>query len=286
MKRPLYILLVLSLALSACSLPFTVNTAPTATEVVLPSDTPTPANTATETFTPSPTELPTETLTPSETPEPSETPTQTATATEPPFDPEASYGSPTINDTMDNDRNWAGASGGLPDSDFIRLALGGGRLHVTGKQANFDTWWFTSPNPTDFFLQMVVEVDNCSGKQAYGFIMRGPVDPNLTSARGYILTFSCDGFYQLVRLDDTSPYTTETLIDWTKSDYINSGANERNVMGVRMLGEEITLYANGFELVDIDDDTYAAGRFGLFVNAGDPGNFTFSVDELSYWDLD
>lgn len=286
MKNAFYICVVLSLALSACSLPFTVNVAPTATAVVLPSDTPTPAATATETSTPLPTDTPSITPTASETPEPSETATQTATPTEPPFDPAASYGEPTIFDTMDNDRNWSSGSGGLPDNDFIRLAMGGGRLHVTGKQANFDTWWFTHPNPADFFIEMVVEVDNCSGKQAYGLILRGPTDISLTSARGYILTFSCDGAYQLVRLDDTSPYTTETLIDWTESDHINSGANERNVMGIRMIGEDITLYANGFEIADLNDDNYLAGRFGLFVNAGDPGSFTFSVDELSYWELD
>lgn len=286
MKHSLFVYLILSLALSGCSLPFTFAIAPTATEVLLPSETFTPADTSTPTDTPLPTETASITPTASETPEPSETPTNTATATEPPFDPDSSYGEPTLFDSMDTDRNWADGSGGLPDTTYLRLALGGGRLHVTGKQPNWDTWWFTSPNPTDFFIEMVVETDNCSGKQAYGLILRGPQSLNISNAVGYMFMFSCDGAYSLVRLDDTSPYDTEELISWTESDYINAGSDERNVMGIRMIGGDITLYANGFELADFDDDTYLAGRFGLFVNAGDPGNFTFSIDEFSFWDLD
>jgi hypothetical protein len=282
MKRFLPVLLILSLAQASCALPFFVEATPTATEIVLPTNTLTPAasstplpptNTATATW------PPTETPQPSATAEPSDTPTPTATATQLPFDPSAQYGSPTIFDSMDTDKYWAST-----DDQYIRLAFGGGHLHVTGKLAEWDTWWFTSPTPSDFFLEMTVETGNCTGKQAYGLIMRGPQTAG-GEARGYIFTFSCDGSYRLERLDDTAPYTTEELIPWTESDYISAGDNETNTMGIRMVGSDITLYANGFEIDDLDDGEYASGRFGLFVNAGTPGNYTFDVDELSYWDL-
>ena len=283
MKRFALILLALALAQSACAF----SAEPTPTEIILPTELPTrvPTSTSTETpLPPTPTEAPSETLAPSNTAVPSETPSITPTPTQPPFDPSASYGAPTIFDNMDTDRNWAGSSG-LPDDANIRLALGGGKLHVTGKQANWDTWWFTAPTPSDFFVQLKVETGNCTGKQAYGLILRGPQTEG-SDARGYIFTFSCDGFYRLDRLDDTAPYTKVELIGWTRSERINAGANETNVLGVRMIGADITLYANGYFIADKDDDEYLAGRFGLFVNAGDPGNYTFSVDELSYWDLD
>lgn len=284
MKRILNSILLLSLLTSACSLPFSFGP-PTPTEIVLPSDTPTPQDTPTPSGTPTNTAIPSNTPTPSETPLPSDTPTQTPTPTEPPFDPSAEYGSPTLFDSLDNDRNWVNSSGQLPDTPEIRLALGGGQMHVTGKQAGFDTWWYTWPSPTDFFIEMKVETDTCSGKQEYGLIMRGPLVVN-ASARGYIYTFSCDGYYRLDRLDSTSPYTKIELIDWTKSDHLNAGSNEKNVMGIRMVGDVITLYANGFELEEIEDGHYAAGRFGLFVNADATANFTFNVDELTYWDID
>jgi hypothetical protein len=286
MKRLLNSLLLLSLLTSACSLPFAL-AAPTATatEIVLPSDTPTPQDSPTPSATPTNTAIPSDTPTPSETPLPSDTPTQTPTPTEPPFDPAASYGTPQIHDTLDNDSNWTDSSGSLPDSDLIRLALGGGKLHVTGKQAGFDTWWYTAPTPADLFLQMSVETDTCSGKQAYGLIMRGPQTVTSGSARGYIYTFSCDGSYRLDRLDSTSPYTMVELIDWTKSDHINGGSDKTNLLGVRIVGDTITLYANGFEVDEIQDGHFSSGRFGLFVNAGPQANFTFNVDEFWFWDL-
>ena len=282
MKRFAVIFLALALAQSACA--FSAELAPT--EAIPPTDTATPeaTSTFTETLPPAPSDTPTETLEPSETPEPIETPTVTPTSTEPPFDPSAAYGSPTLFDSMDTDRNWASSSG-LPDDDNIRLALGGGKLHVTGKQANWDTWWFTAKAPSDFFIQMKVNSGDCSGKQAYGLILRGPVS-NGADVHGYIFTFSCDGKYRLDRLDDTAPYTKVELIGWTESEFINAGANETNLIGIGMTGADISLYANGYFIADKDDDEYLVGRFGLFVNAGDPGNYTFEVDELSYWNLD
>lgn len=284
-KRVLFILLALSLAQAACTVNLFAAPTATATEIVLPTDTPTLEATNTSTATPSLAPTASETPEPSETSEPNETPENTATPTEPPFDPSAQYGAPTLFDSMDTDKNWASAGGGLPDNEFIRLALGGGNLHVTGKQADFDTWWYTASAPSDFFIQIKVNSGNCSGKQAYGLILRGPASAG-ADARGYIYTFSCDGFYRLDRLDDTAPYTKIELVSWTKSDRINAGDNETNVLGIRMVGEDITLYANGFELEDLDDGKFASGRFGLFVNASSPGNYTFDVDELSYWDLD
>jgi hypothetical protein len=272
--------LVLALLQAACSF----SAEPTPTEIILPTDTPQATSTFTETLPPTPSETPTETLEPSETPEPTDTPTITPTSTEPPFDPSAAYGSPTLFDSMDSDRNWASASG-MPDDANIRLALGSGKLHVTGKQVNWDTWWYTAIAPSDFFIQMKVDSGNCSGKQAYGLILRGPTTTG-TDAHGYIFMFSCDGNYRLDRLDDTAPYTKVELIGWTESDHINAGANETNVIAIRMIGADISLYANGFFIADKDDDEYLAGRFGLFVNAADPGNYTFEVDELTYWDLD
>jgi hypothetical protein len=284
MKRTLTLLSLLAFALSACSLPFFVEPTAPPTEIILPTDTPTSAATATNTATPLPTDTPTITPTASETPEPTETATATATATELPFDPQANYGNPTLYDSMDTDRNWSDG-GGLPNNNLIALALGGGELHVTGKQPEFDTWWFTAPTPSDFFLQMKVNSGNCSGKQEYGLIVRGPQSVG-AEARGYIFTFSCDGNYRLQRLDNTSPYEIEELISWTESDYINAGANEDNIIGVRMVGTDITLYANGFEIADLDDDEYLVGRFGLFVNASAPGNYTYDIDELTYWNLE
>ena len=286
MKHLLISILLISLVSGACSLPLGVPPTATATEIVLSSDTPTPENTAISTETATISVTPSDTPTPSETPLPSDTPTETPTATGTPFDPADQYGTPTLLDSLNNDNNWVDSSGKLPDNDFIQMGLGGGMLHVTGKQAGFDTWWFTAPIATDLFLQTTTETNTCTGKQAYGLILRGPQQVTSNSARGYIFLFSCDGSYRLDRLDSTSPYTKVELIDWTESDHINNGSDKRNVMGIRIIGDTITLYANGFELDEFEESHFSNGKFGLFVNAGPQANFTVDVDEFVYWDLD
>ncbi len=200
------------------------------------------------------------------------------------FDPNEEYGGPTLLDTFANDSNWVDSSDKLPDSDFIKLELGSEQLLVTGKPSNFDTWWLTWPSAGDQYLEMKVEIDDCNGRQAYGLLLRAP--PANVEAHGYILTFSCDGAYRLRRLDGTSPYSFEDLIAWKSDEAIRSGDDQINILGVRLIGDEITIYANGEEIGQVEDDTFSSGRFGLFVNAGPPGDFTFAINELSFWDLD
>jgi hypothetical protein len=147
---------------------------------------------------------------------------------------------------MDADslENWS--SGGLlPDTDNIRLGLSDGFLTVMGKKLEFDTWWFTWPELSDFFLEMTVRVGTCSGLDSYGVIFRGP-PRGVTPAHGYIAIFSCDGRFQLRRVDTTNPYTFVDLIGWTPSTAIRSGSNQTNVLGIRAVGSTFTLYANGF----------------------------------------
>lgn len=287
-RRFVPFLLLPFVLLAACTRTLT---AQPATEIVLPTETPVPP--ASATFTPeeaaTATEAPAEETATEEaaspTPEaPSETPTSSPTATLPVFDPNSQYGGPTLFDSFSEGKNWVDGGGSLPDTDFIRLALGGGKMHVTGKPPQFDTWWFSWPTAGDQFIEMTMETDTCSGKQAYGLILRGP--SSNTAARGYILTFSCDGAYRLVRLDNASPYTTVELIPWTPSSAINAGSDKSNILGVSLIGDTITIYANRSQIAQIADDRYASGRYAFFVNAGAPGNFTFSVDELAFWNLD
>lgn len=283
MKRTLLALsALLALGLGACNLGAT-QPLPTATEIVLPTETSAPVLSSTNT--PVPTALaPTETVEPSETPTPLDTATLTATPTEPPLAPEAEFGGPTLQDEMNNDGNWASVSGGLPNTANILLAMGGGQLHITAKQAGFDTWWFTWPTAGDQFIQMTVESGDCSGKAAYGLILRGPSD--VTLAHGYVVLFSCDGAYRLARLDSVSPYSLVDLIPWTDSERINHGTDQVNVLGVHAQGDVIRIYANGFEVGEYEDDRYSAGRFGLFTNAGPAANFLWHLDQLLFWNLD
>jgi hypothetical protein len=203
------------------------------------------------------------------------------------FDPNATYGKPTFQDPMDgsNINDWTNpVTGLLPNTDYIKIAETNDKFYVTGKVAEFSTWYFTWRELTDFYLQSTFNSGTCSGKDAYGLILRGP-EHLAGVSYGYVAAFSCDGSLWVYRLDSASPYRSVDLVSWTPSQYITSGSNKENVMGIKAIGSTLTVYANGHQIAQVTDNKYPSGRFGLFVNAGQTGNYTYQVVHMSYWDL-
>ncbi len=156
---------------------------------------------------------------------------------------------------------------------------------MTGKQAEFTTWYYTWRELTDFYLQSTFDSGNCSGKDAYGLILRGPAHL-AGKAYGYVVAFSCDGQYWVFRLDSADPFTTKELVSWTPSNYILAGANKTNVLGIQAIGDKLTIYANGHQVAQVTDSTYEFGRYGVFVNPELTTNYTYRIVQMSYWDLD
>ena len=203
------------------------------------------------------------------------------------FDPVAVYGNPTFEDPMtgENIDDWVNpVTGLLPDTDYIKISETDDKFYVTGKETAFSTWYFTWHELSDFYLQSTFNSGSCSGKDAYGLIVRGP--QHLAGiAYGYVVAFSCDGEYWVFRLDSANPFTIKELVTWSKSDYIAAGSNQQNVMGIKAIGNTFTIYANGHQIADIFDIKYETGRYGLFVMANLTPNYTFQVVKMAYWDL-
>ncbi len=203
------------------------------------------------------------------------------------FDPVAAYGQPTFDDKMDgeNIEDWVNPSTGLlPDTKYIKIAETNSNFYVTGKLSPFSTWYFTWRELSDFYLQSTFNSGNCTGKDAYGLIVRGPEHLAGTSF-GYVVAFSCDGSVWVFRLDSASPYTAKDLLTWTPSTYITAGAGKQNTIGIKAIGNTLTIYANGHQVAEIVDNKYISGRYGLFVNTALTSNYTYQVVRMSYWDL-
>jgi len=70
----------------------------------------------------------------------------------------------------------------------------------------------------------------------------------------------------------------EALIDWTQSEYVNSG-NAANDMFVRFTDTQIVLYINGNRVDSYsDDDRMPAGGVGVIVGTGDSPNVHVAFD--------
>lgn len=262
--------------------PFAPQTEPAVTVVTIPTSTvratDTDVSEAMETATPLESATPLASLTSTATSGPTATPLGTQ------IDPLEKWGAPTFVDPMDESSydNWAGADGLLPDTQFIKLVLRDGELLASGKQLGFETWWFSWPYISNFYIEMKVDNGTCVGKDSYGAIIRGP-DKGATNAYGYMLGFSCDGYYRFSRLNSSTPFQSVELIPWTKSVAIPTGSDQEIFLGIEALGDEFTIYANRYEIAKFSDSHYPAGRYGLYVFAGGTAGYTYVIDEIAYW---
>jgi hypothetical protein len=203
------------------------------------------------------------------------------------FNPLATYGNPTLDDPMNgtNINDWINiATGSLPDTKYIKIFQKDNKFYVMDKIEGFTTWYFTWHELDDFYIQSAFTSSNCTGKDAYGLIVRGPAHLAGVSY-GYVVAFSCDGSLWVYRLDSSSPYTAIDLISWTPSQYILAGENKENVMGIKAVGDTITIFANGHQIGQVTDETYTSGRYGLFISPEQTKNYTYQVVHMLYWDL-
>jgi len=229
-----------------------------------------------------PTSEPTQVVPPSETP----TPTLTATATQPATstyvppasDPTTKLGSPSWSDQMDNSNAWPTGADQFTDVNFVD-----GAMRLTGLSTT-DGWRMTYPEETNFYLEAVFQVNDCKSNDRYGVIARVPV---VTSPdRGYLFGFTCDGRYSLRRWNASIGAKGEmvNLVDWKSSSAINAGSSQTNRLGLMAIGDLLVLYANGQQLTEVRDATFATGYFGMFVGARETTNFTVNVNQVRVWE--
>jgi serine/threonine protein kinase len=128
---------------------------------------------------------------------------------------------------------------------------------------------------TDFAVE--VEAQPTSDAYAeYGLILRYTYDKNADVKTYYLFGISTDGDYFLwKRLN--GEWSDPDLIEYTTSDYVKAG-RAKNTLGVRVEGDQLMLYINGFPVETYTDDSIAQGRVGLVVGAGDtlPAEVAFS----------
>jgi hypothetical protein len=210
-------------------------------------------------------ETPTPTLSPSATPEP--------TATSVAGDPKLELGSPTWRDTFNNSDSWP-----IYDDEHVNMTVQDSSLQMTLLKADkWNSWILTWPILRNFYLEVTAKPGDCADNDNYGLLARAPSDKE-----AYLFGFTCDGKYSFRR------WTGErfaTNVDWTASDYILSGKNQTNRLGLMVNGTTFSLYANGHLLTELRDANYRRGGFGLYASAFKTTNFLVRFQEVQYWEL-
>ncbi len=270
------LLLAMLLTTGACTRPAPIaGTPPTEIAAVasrLPSSTSPPSATspptATVPHTPTPSPTPTATVGP------------TLTATIPPLptsDPR--YGlnlaAPSYRDNFSSNLTWVG-----PNFEGALNVWDDDRLRATDYLPDTFLWWSTTKPELDagnIYTEVAGEIGECSGKDSYGIAVR--VDSENRNS-GYAFEISCDGAYRLRKLFSGS---IQTLIEWTPSVHIRSGANEINRLGFLADGSTLALFVNGDFLEEVDDFAFFSGNYGLYANAVETPGLTVYFDDFELW---
>jgi hypothetical protein len=193
-----------------------------------------------------------------------------------PNDPIAGLGNPDWHETFDGTGAWY-----TYQDEFIRFQAQENKLEMTAFQANNRNGWALVPKllSQKYYAEMTATFgDTCKGADHYGLM----ISPVSSADKGYLYGISCDGKYILWKWDGTR---MTTLVKWTASTLLQAGVNKTNRIGIKVVGNKISLFANSSLLTELTDKTYDKLYFGVFVGAAETAKFTVKVNSLNYWVL-
>ena len=212
-------------------------------------------------------------------------PTQTVTQ-ESKSDPKSDLGDPDYTDTCSSWSAWSVESKDQVLESITTISVTDGKLSMESSQVGKFHWWFNYREVGDAYLEAVFETGTCSGSDQYGLVFRAP---DYFNGVGYYYTLTCDGKYDLREKADPNSLIQDNQLRFGMKDtpHLNTGSNQKNVLGVWMSGETVRLYLNN-QFVDeiIDAELTGSGHFGLFIHAQKTPGFKISLDEISYWNLE
>jgi len=227
----------------------------------------------TETFAPSPS--PTETIidaTPTETP----TVTQTKTPTQDQDDPAQRLGTPAWTyDFSGNSSPWDF------DSPQATFSTTNGALNITAKNnANWHSWWVSSPSLQNAYVEATIEMNNCSGLDRFGLIVRASNDGD----QFYFTGITCDGRWGFFRMEPG--VNIQQIQAYSEAAPLKNASNSSHRIGIWMEGSNFTIYIDGEKVGNAtDNEITGAGYTGFLVAFANTSGFTVRVDELRYWNI-
>jgi hypothetical protein len=226
--------------------------------------------TATETLTP-----PTETEVVAS-PTATQTNTVTPTATLEPGDPAQQLGSPAW--TQDFSGSTSAWDFDYPQATF---QTSGGYLNlVTKANANWHSWYVSSPKLQDAYVEATIKMSSCSGSDRFGLAVRASSD----GQQFYYMGITCSGQWGFFRMaPDVEIYEIKGYQNATQ---LSNGTDQPHRIGIRMDGSSFTFHIDGEEVGTASDSTLTGeGYTGFLIAFANNPGFTTQVDTLRYWNI-
>ncbi len=231
------------------------------------------------------------TLSPSETMAPSPThtepvleatPTETATSTETPTatqdqnDPAQRLGAATWTEDFNGSSSpWDYES---PQANF--KPSNGALVLIAKANANWHSWYVSSPKLKDAYVEATIQMSNCSGRDRMGLVVRGTSD----WMRFYYMGVTCDGQWGFFRMD--ADVNISEISAYQPADPLGTGMNNPHRIGIWMEGTNFTFYIDGEKVGEASDTTLSGEGFTgfLIAYANTPG-YSVRIEQLRYWNI-
>ncbi|MFN8491026.1 MAG: hypothetical protein U0350_25755 [Caldilineaceae bacterium] len=154
-------------------------------------------------------------------------------------------------------------------------------LHIRVAKKEWLTWIFNKKVDNlqlgDFYAESEISAVNTPDDAQFGLLFRFVDSKNF-----YKFGISRSGAYSLIKSVDNE---WKTIVDWTKSNLIQTDAKARNKLGVLAEDSQITLLVNDEVLTQVTDDSFSSGSLGLMAGAYDKGNVEVAFNKLDIWAL-
>lgn len=182
-------------------------------------------------------------------------------------------GDPVVEDDFSDPEFW-----NLAASNYGSVAVANQHLTLTVTSSNVLLYTFRSePLIGDLYLEVTANPTLCRGEDEYGILIRSGA-----SGDQYRFSVSCSGKVKLTRFYKNVP---NDLVPWAYSGVI-PGAVPANVkLGVLAIGSNLRFYANGYELLQVDDTALENGQIGFYVKAQGESGMTVNFYNLKVYSL-
>jgi hypothetical protein len=192
-------------------------------------------------------------------------------------DPNEAVGDSVYQDKLDGTGGWFWTFA----DDVATFGVVDAKLKGVMKTAN-SGWRFTiSPDTLQLGSQQVSlnsQTVSCGPNDEYGLMLRVKPDANDTLFQGYLFSLRCSGQASFEVISGTN---RSTLVDWTGSPAIKTGAPAANTLLVWAAGSEFRCYVNGQYLFTATDASLKAGFYGIYLYDRTAGGETVTFDTLA-----
>ena len=144
---------------------------------------------------------------------------------------------------------------------------------LTSKQVENYEWTFDGKKLQNFYVSAKAEIPNQQCKQGdhWGLVFRYKDNANF-----YMFGVTCDSKYLLMKRTVDG---FDTILQPTDAPAINK-FGQANVLGVRAVGDQISLYVNDQFLITVTDGTFAEGLLGMYARTLLTPNMSVVFDDI------